>query len=81
MSTNLSGRLLWISTLAAVSLTLQASDGLTLIDQTGALRGKVTPGDSAGFPVTISESGSYRSAAASLCRTQGRLRFKSPLIM
>ena len=33
---------------------------VVMIDQRTALAGKVTAGDAAGFPVTISESGSYR---------------------
>ena len=37
-----------------------AIDGTVLIDQTRALAGSVTPGDSPGFPVTISRPGSYR---------------------
>jgi Right handed beta helix region len=37
-----------------------AVDGVVLIDQNRALAGNVTPGDTPGFPVTISLSGSYR---------------------
>ena len=37
-----------------------AVDGLILIDQNKALAGNVTPGDTAGFPVSITRSGSYR---------------------
>lgn len=37
-----------------------AVDGLVLIDQARALAGSVTPGDTPGFPVTISAPGSYR---------------------
>jgi len=36
------------------------TDGVVLIDQAWALAGGVTPGDTAGFSVTISVSGSYR---------------------
>jgi hypothetical protein len=36
------------------------SDGVITIDQTKALNGGVTPGDAAGFPVTISQPGHYR---------------------
>lgn len=39
-----------------------AIDGTRLIDQARALAGGLTPGDAAGFPVTISLSGSYRLA-------------------
>src|SRR5688572_25403327 len=37
-----------------------AVDGVILIDQNRALAGNVTPGDTPGFPVTISLPGSYR---------------------
>ncbi|HVN84179.1 MAG TPA: right-handed parallel beta-helix repeat-containing protein [Candidatus Binatia bacterium] len=37
-----------------------ATDGVVQINQTRALAGGVTPGDAAGFPVTISQPGSYR---------------------
>jgi hypothetical protein len=37
-----------------------AADGIVEIDQTRAVAGGVTPGDAAGFPVTLSEPGSYR---------------------
>ncbi len=37
----------------------QAVDGKRLIDQNKALAGNVTPADSPGFPVTISQPGSY----------------------
>lgn len=38
---------------------VSAADGQTVINQSKALAGKVTPGDAPGFPVTISRSGSY----------------------
>ncbi|MEO5735005.1 MAG: hypothetical protein ABIN96_05650 [Rubrivivax sp.] len=37
-----------------------AVDGVVLIDQNKALAGNVTPGDTPGFPVTITQAGSYR---------------------
>ena len=37
-----------------------ATDGVILIDQSKALAGNVTPGNAAGFPVTISRRGSYK---------------------
>lgn len=37
-----------------------ASDGVVEINQAAALVGGVTPGDAPGFPVTISQRGSYR---------------------
>ncbi len=51
-----------LAALALASLALQAHavDGVILIDQAKALAGNVTPGDAPGFPVTISQPGSYR---------------------
>jgi hypothetical protein len=46
--------------LAGVSMSTWAVDGVVLIDQNKALAGSVTPGDTPGFPVTISLPGSYR---------------------
>ncbi len=45
------------ATLAAPAL---AVDGVIEINQARALKGGITPGDTPGFPVTISVSGSYR---------------------
>lgn len=53
-------RMVWMSALAAVSSSAYAVDGVVLINQSRALAGNVTPGDAVGFPVTISQSGSYR---------------------
>lgn len=39
-----------------------AAEGVTLINQTKALAGKVTPDDGPGFPVTLSAPGSYKLA-------------------
>lgn len=44
----------------AVTIT---ADGVVLITQADALAGGVTPGDTAGFPVTLSVAGSYRLAS------------------
>lgn len=44
----------------AISCKLYGVDGVVLINQANALAGNVTPGDTAGFPVTISQPGSYR---------------------
>jgi len=38
------------------------ADGVVYIDQNRVLAGGITPGDTAGFPATISQSGSYRLA-------------------
>lgn len=43
-----------------LALPAFASDGVIEINQTSALAGGITPGDAAGFPVTLSRSGSYR---------------------
>jgi len=54
-------RWLTLSTLfAGLCGSLYAVDGVVLIDQNRALAGNVTPGDTPGFPVTISLPGSYR---------------------
>ncbi len=44
----------------APTRSARASDGVIEINQARALAGGVTPGDAAGFPVTLSQSGSYR---------------------
>ncbi len=46
--------------IAAIASRLYAVDGVVLINQSQALAGNVTPGDAPGFPVTLSQSGSYR---------------------
>jgi hypothetical protein len=48
--------------LGSVALPTWAIDGVILIDQNKAMAGNVTPGDTPGFPVTISLPGSYRLA-------------------
>jgi hypothetical protein len=48
--------------LTTLALQAQAVDGVILIDQAKSLAGGVTPGDEPGFPVTISQPGSYRLA-------------------
>ena len=45
-----------------VALPAFAIDGVVLIDQNKALAGNISPGDGPGFPVTISQPGSYRLA-------------------
>jgi hypothetical protein len=44
----------------AAVMNSYAVDGLVLIDQSRALAGSVTAGDTPGFPITISQPGSYR---------------------
>lgn len=51
-----------LGTLALVT-PARAVDGVVLIDQNRALAGNVTPGDRPGYPVTISQPGSYRLAS------------------
>ena len=46
--------------LALAGLPAAAIDGVVLIDQNRALAGAVTPGDVAGFPISINQPGSYR---------------------
>ncbi|MDX2154855.1 MAG: hypothetical protein SFV54_29195 [Bryobacteraceae bacterium] len=60
MLKRLSRTLLWASAAITVSKCLSAADGVVLIDQKVAQSGKVTALDAPGFPVTISEPGSYR---------------------
>lgn len=43
----------------AATLVALPAAGVTLIDQRNASTGKVTPGDAPGFPVTITQPGSY----------------------
>jgi hypothetical protein len=53
-----------LTTLSTAALAQKAAggsgDGAITIDQTKALNGNVTPGDAAGFPVRITQSGTYR---------------------
>jgi len=46
--------------LAAIPGSLFAVDGVVLIDQPHALAGGITTGDAPGFPVTITQPGSYK---------------------
>jgi parallel beta helix pectate lyase-like protein len=46
--------------LAALSTAAYGVDGVVLIDQNRALAGNVTPGDAPGFPVSITQPGSYK---------------------
>ena len=46
--------------LGVCAIPLSAVDGVVLINQNAALAGNVTPGDTPGFPITISAPGSYR---------------------
>ena len=52
--------LLTVTMIAALTCIGAASDGVIEINQARALQGGVTEGDTPGFPVTISQSGSYR---------------------
>ncbi len=55
-----SRKLLLAVLLASLHASAHAVDGVILIDQAKALTGNLTPGDTPGFPVVISRSGSYR---------------------
>src|SRR5882757_8656039 len=55
-----SGRLVCLCLLAAIPSGLYAVDGVVLIDQNRALAGNITPGDAPGFPISITQPGSYR---------------------
>ena len=63
MSKSVLGRILWAGLVATLSSSLYAVDGVVLIDQNHALAGNITPGDGPGFPVTLSQPGSYRLTA------------------
>ncbi len=53
-------RFLFVLAAAFAPMTAFAVDGVVLINQANATAGNVTPGDTAGFPVTISQPGSYK---------------------
>ena len=53
----------WVALLCGIAVPALAVDGVILIDQNKALAGNVTPGDTPGFPVTITRPGSYRLAS------------------
>ncbi len=54
-------RYLWVLLVTvAAPFSAFAVDGVVLINQASAMAGNVTPGDTAGFPVTISQPGSYK---------------------
>lgn len=63
MSQSIKKQMFLVAAMAALAGGLRAEDGMVLIDQRSAMRGNVTPGDSPGFPVTISQPGSYRLAS------------------
>jgi hypothetical protein len=53
-------KIMWTGVFAAATSSLYAVDGVVLIDQSHALAGNVTTGDTPGFPITISQPGSYK---------------------
>lgn len=63
---------LCVCMLALTSPKALAVDGVVLIDQNRALAGNVTPGDTPGFPVTISQPGSYRLSGNLVGTTNAR---------
>jgi hypothetical protein len=62
MSITMTRRVLWLSAAAAIFNVLYAVDGITLLDPGRVRNGNMTPGDAPGFPITISQPGSYRLA-------------------
>ena len=60
MSTFSWQRVAAICFLVAIPSSIYAVDGVILIDQPHALAGNITPGDAPGFPVTITQPGSYK---------------------
>ncbi len=52
------------SIMATLTATAAAADGAVLITQSSALAGNITPGDTPGFPITISREGTYRLATS-----------------
>src|SRR3954466_7347380 len=52
--------MMWSCMLAAAATGVYGQDGVVLIDQNRAMAGNVTPGDTPGFPVTLSQPGNYR---------------------
>jgi hypothetical protein len=67
MSNYLLRKLGWGCVLAGLSSSVYAVDGVVLIDQAHALAGNITPGDTPGFPVTISLPGAIAYRAISRC--------------
>jgi hypothetical protein len=61
-SVHIASLLIAAAVLGGVAMPALAVDGVILIDQNKAMAGNVTPGDTPGFPVTISLPGSYRLA-------------------
>lgn len=54
---------LFSACLGGLTFNAMAVDGVILITQANAMAGNVTPGDAPGFPVVISQPGSYRLAS------------------
>ena len=54
---------------AAPASAVTLDNGIVLITQADAVAGGITPGDTPGFPVTLSETGSYRFASNLLVTT------------
>jgi hypothetical protein len=59
----------WLLTVSPAS-ALTTDHGVVVFTQADALAGNITPGDTPGFPVTISRPGSYRLASALTVTTQ-----------
>lgn len=63
ISNKLNSIVLLSACLSGFSMSANAVDGVILITQANALAGNITPGDTAGFPVTLSKAGSYQLAS------------------
>jgi len=61
-SMHIASLLVGAAVFGGVAMPTWAVDGVILIDQNKATAGNVTPGDTPGFPVTLSLPGSYRLA-------------------
>ena len=64
ISTSRIARTACFAALVVLCASAHAVDGVVLIDQGRALAGNVTPGDAPGFPVTITQPGSYKLAGS-----------------
>lgn len=67
----------WITAFLFLPSAAFAVDGVVLINQASALAGSVTPGDTPGFPVTISQPGSYRLSSNLLLGYPGAIDIES----
>ena len=62
--------------LTSLATSVSAVDGVVLLDQNRAWAGSATPGDTPGFPITLSQPGSYR-LSGNLTVPAGQTAFRS----